>query len=39
MTLNRNTNALDKNPFSYLNAINKNVWYHFKDTEIGRAHV
>ena len=34
MTLNRNTNALDKNPFSYLNAINKNVWYHFKDTVI-----
>ncbi len=34
MTLNRNTNALDKNPFSYLNAINNNEWYHFKDTVI-----
>ncbi len=28
------TNELTSNPFSYLNAINGNVYYHFKDVKI-----
>jgi len=30
----KNTNALTSNPFSYLNAINNNVHYHFRDDVI-----
>ena len=28
------SNELTKNPFTYLNAINGNKWYHFKDVDI-----
>jgi hypothetical protein len=32
--LNKNTNELTSNPFSYLNAINNNAFYHFRDVDI-----
>ncbi len=33
-SLNKSRNGLSSNPFSYLNAINGNNWYHFRDDEI-----
>lgn len=33
-SLNRGKTDLSTNPFSYLNAINNNDWYHFKDVTI-----